>query len=120
MNKVYGTQILVTETIYQSVKSHFVLRKIDHLAAKGKEISYLIYELLAQNTNELNYDIDFYKDIFEKAFTLYSEAEWEEAILVFQKCLKVYPDDSVAPVFIERCRELIQHPPIQWDGVWRM
>lgn len=119
-NKIYHTHILVSETVHQVIKNKFILRKVDKVSVRGKMAVSDIYELLAENKNELHFDIDAYRDCFEKAFVAYQNARWDEAIVLFNQCLKVYPEDKLSLVFIERCEQFKLHPPVDWDGVWRM
>lgn len=119
LNKIYFTKIMVSEVIYQNIKDHFVLRLVDSVVVKGKAVSGNVYELLAETKAELSFDIDSYREMFMQGFALYQRAEWDAAKALFEKCLLIYPADSVAPIFIRRCDELKAHPREQWDGVWR-
>lgn len=47
-NKVYGTNIIVSEYTYTMVKDKFVFRELDSIRVKGKHRSVVIYELLAE------------------------------------------------------------------------
>lgn len=105
VNKVYGTRIMVSETVYQEIKNDFVLRKIDCITLKGKSIRLNIYELLAENKNELPFDFDEYTKCFDEAFAAYENKNWDEAEALFKLCLKYYPNDTVAKVFIHRCHK---------------
>ncbi len=49
LNKMYGTNIIITENTYKIVKDKFETRKLDVVRVKGKKKPVLIYELLAQN-----------------------------------------------------------------------
>lgn len=120
INKIYGTRIIVSDALYQLIKGHFVLRKIDCVAVKGKIESTDIYELLAEKKEELSFDIDVYNQAFAKAFAAYQEKNWDKAISDFAECLKIYPQDSVAPVLIKRCQDFKSNLPPDWDGVWRV
>ena len=106
VNKTYGTRIMVSEPVYQIIKNDFILRKVDCIALKGKSISLNIYELLAENKNELSFDIDAYVACFEEAFAAYSNNNWDQAEILFKKCLEYYPKDTVAKIFIHRCNKL--------------
>lgn len=120
VNKLYGTSIMVSEVLYNHLKDDYVLRKIDCVAVKGKSESGTIYELLAFNSDDLSFNIDRYRKLFEKAFAEYQHKKWDEAITGFEACLKVYPEDTVAPVFIKRCHDFKINPPKDWAGVWKM
>lgn len=119
-NKIYGTRILVSESVYEVIKNDFVLRKVDCIALKGKSISFNIYELLAQTKEELNFDLDNYSQYFNEAFDAYFNQHWVEAKAHFETALTYFPQDGVAKVFIQRCAHFIKEPPKKWDGIWRV
>jgi adenylate cyclase len=120
INKVYGTTIIVSEAVYQEVKKYFVLRKIDIITVKGKKISETIYELMAENRNELTFDLEAYESAYTLAFEAYTKGEWDKAIPLFEACLQVFPEDTVAHVFIARCEHYKIMPPKHWRGIWRI
>lgn len=120
LNKNYGTNIIVSDEVYQLIKNDFILRMVDCVAVKGKIKSGLIYELIAEKDTPITFDIIQYRDIFQQGFDAYIKQNWDAAILLFEECIKIYPGDSVAPIFITRCNHLKTNPPPQtWDGVWR-
>ncbi len=45
-NKVYGTNIIISENTYEHVKDHVVVRELDLIRVKGKEQPVVIYELI--------------------------------------------------------------------------
>jgi adenylate cyclase len=45
-NKMYGTNIIVSEFTYGLVKDHFVFRELDNIRVKGKNKPVLIFELV--------------------------------------------------------------------------
>lgn len=119
VNKIYGTHILVSQSVFNIIKDHFILRLIDHVALKGKHKSSFIYELLARKKEKLTFDFDQYTQFFQAGFDYYQKENWDKAMQAFENCLQVYPNDTVAPVFIERCREFKVKTPKDWDGVWK-
>lgn len=120
LNKIYGTSIIVSDAVYQIIKQDFVLRKIDIVALKGKIGITTIYELLAEKKNEIHFDVEGYSRRFEEGFAAYQEQNWDAAIGKFEECLRIYPEDSVAAVFIKRCLHFKLKPPLRWDGIWHM
>jgi adenylate cyclase len=121
INKLYGTQIIVSDSVYNNIKDYFVLRLIDRVAIKGKQEHTEIYELIAETRNEISYDIEIYIAIFAKGFSAYRNKNWDEAIQYFKKCLEIYPKDTVAPVFLNRCLHFKTQPPAAgWDGIWQL
>lgn len=120
-NKLYHTNILISELVYQQVKDRFWLRLVDKVALKGKENQMFIYELFAEKSVELNFDFEKYKQVFLQAFTAYQEQKWQEAIVLFRECQKIFLNDQLSEVFIARCESLKVNPPSSnWDGVWRL
>ncbi len=121
INKIYGTQIIVSDAMYQQINNQFVLRMIDCVTVKGKHESHIIYELIAETRSEVLYDLEKYMAEFSAGFTAYKNQHWDEAISHFKICLKIYSDDTVAPVFIHRCEHFKRTPPEQgWNGVWQV
>src|SRR3990167_996157 len=58
INKIYGTQILVSDAVYRVIKEQFVLRLVDCVILKGKNEPSYIYELIAVVHGQLTYDVD--------------------------------------------------------------
>ena len=50
INKVYGTQVCVSQTIYDSMRHRFLMRPLDCVAVKGRKEPIFIYELMAAMT----------------------------------------------------------------------
>ena len=48
-NKVYGTNIIISEFTYNLVKDHVIARELDLIRVKGKELPVKIYELIDMN-----------------------------------------------------------------------
>jgi adenylate cyclase len=118
-NKEYGTNIIVSEFTYQMVKDIMCCRELDGVRVKGKYKPVKIYELLAEKKDEAEY-LGLI-DAFAAALALYREAKWDEAIAAFQKVLDIKPGDFVSTMYMERCRNLKEHPPaLPWDGVFVM
>lgn len=48
VNKMYGTNIIISEHTYELVKEYFIIRDLDIIKVKGKDRPVKIYELLAE------------------------------------------------------------------------
>jgi adenylate cyclase len=118
-NKEYGTNIIVSEFTYNMVKDAMCCRELDGVRVKGKLKPVKIYELLCEKKDEA--DCRSLLDAFAGALALYRKGNWDEAIAAFQKVLDIKPDDFVSAMYVERCRNLKEHPPEEpWDGVFVM
>lgn len=118
-NKVFGTSILVSDIVYAQLKDRFLLRMVDHVILKGKAKSLIIYELLAEKGELVPFDLDAYQKAFSQGFAAYQASHWREAIEQFKACRKIYPADTLATVFIDRCKQFKVTPPdAEWRGIW--
>jgi adenylate cyclase len=118
INKNYKTRIIVSDAVHEEIKDTFILRMIDCVVVKGRTQSGFIYELLADDITKVSFDLPAYKESFDRGFLCYQEQHWDKAIKHFENCLSIYPQDTVAPVFIERCQHFKTAPPKpDWNGV---
>lgn len=121
LNKLYKTRIIVSEKIYQELKDQFVMKMVDCVMVRGKMHSTHIYELIGAAEKEASFDVKSYNAHFADGFSAYKSQQWEVAIQHFNLCVTIYPNDTVAPLFIKRCRDFQIHPPVSgWDGVWKL
>jgi adenylate cyclase len=119
-NKTYGTAIIISEETYRQAAARIEARELDLLRVKGKEVPVRIYELLAPK-GELDGRMSEVRDLFTEGLAHYRRQEWAEAIHSFQQTLEIVPEDGPSKVFIERCRQFIETPPLpSWDGVYRL
>lgn len=110
INKIYGTKIIVSDAVYQIIKNEFALRFLDCVEVKGKTVPIPIYELLAENRSQLSFDLAAYQDVFQQGYELYRKQQWDNAETYFTKCLEIYPTDTLAPLYIQRCQHAKLHP----------
>ena len=103
MNKIYGTEILISETVYDSVKREMIARRLDSVLVKGRNEPLNIFELIGEKDDVSASDIAFYRD-FEKAMQTYGQREWESAAARFESLLKRKSGDRPSELFLERCR----------------
>lgn len=130
MNKVYGTSILVTETIQKQAKSCFFFRIVDHVAFTGRKASSLIFELIDEKTSE-NSSSQEWIMLNDQAFQAYEKGNFKEALNLYENVNRLYEEnmtqpnsrhmqDPVSQVFIERCQDFLKTPPKTWDGIFRI
>lgn len=125
INKYYGTDIIVGEATYETVKERFCFRPVDVVAVKGKIRGVKIYQLLAASSAEPDIaagsdDLKL-KELTEKAFAAYVSRDFRAARERYSELGKAFPEDAVARIYIERCEEyLMNPPPADWDGVTHM
>jgi adenylate cyclase len=119
LNKIYGTNIVITENTQKVVKDKFETRKLDAVRVKGKKKPILIYELVSEKGKLNKKQGDFIKH-YEEGLKLYFEKKWKLAIKSFQTAIKIM-DDVASNELIKRCQEFSKKQPSKdWDGVWEM
>lgn len=121
INKEYGTSIVISEYTYEKIKDKMFCRELDSVRVKGKHVPVKIYELICDinNTGDARAWADFMPS-FNNGLNLYKKGMWDEAISSFHKAIEVRPADSVSGLYINRCNELKNSPPENWDGVFTM
>ena len=118
-NRQFGTQLIISEGTLLQVKDQVVARELDLIRVKGKTHPVKIFELLALAENSHPYQ-DLV-DRFEKGLDAYRRGEWRAALENFQDLMRDHPQDGPSQIFIERCLNLLSHPPDgEWDGVFVM
>jgi adenylate cyclase len=119
LNKIYGTNILLSEFTYKSINDKFETRKLDAVRVKGKRKPIHIYELISEKGRLDDKTKEFIKQ-FELGLNLYFDKKWKQAKASFQSAENIKPDFA-AKMFIERCEEFNKNPPDKnWDGVWEL
>ena len=117
INKGYGTEIMVSDKLYEQIKEKYHFRAIDLVTVKGKKKPTKIYELLGREiTNEQKEMIKYY----EKGFELYLNKKFKEAIKEFEKSNEILKNKA-SNEFIKRCEYFVQNPVEKdWNGVFEM
>ena len=120
LTKLYGVEILITETIYRSIESpdNYPIRLIDKVKVKGRQERIIIYEIFSNDPENIQALKSATKTDFEQAIVLYQIKEFEKAKHLFKKCLTRIPDDKPVQLYIERCeRHLAEDVPSDGSGM---
>ena len=112
VNKLYGTNYLISEDTYKFVKDDFSVRKLDCVMVKGRKTATTIYELLGYSDFSKSQEILDY----EEALKLYEKKEWVRAIGVLQKNLSDNPSQRLHA----RITKLIKDNPKDWNFVLKL
>ena len=117
-NKVYGTNIILSEETYNLVKGKAFCRELDLIRVRGKEKPSRIFELLSIGHGE-----EKEKELAERfndGLNKYRQRKWDDAILAFNLCLKIKPDDNPSKLFIQRAEAFRKSPPEDaWQGIYK-
>jgi len=117
--KDYGVSILISENTKVKIEKEFFTRELDTVRVKGKNEPVKIYELISTRSN-VNPVIKEATELYEEAFRLYLNREWQKAIAKFQESKKVKgKKDKAVDMLLERCEFYLKNPPDEtWDGVF--
>ena len=120
LNKVYGTNIIVSQMTFEKVEEEFLGRELDLVRVKGKGLPVKIFELLAPRATA-SADQQALAGVFHAGLEEYRKRNWEKAREILQSLLAKFPHDGPAKIYLERCETLSQNPPpADWDGVYTM
>ena len=129
LNKRYGTEILVSESIAERAGSLFMMRLIDRVQPAGVSKPTDIYELmaarpgatsLAKELEATEQDRDLCA-LWDQAYGTYLRRDWQGALAAFEAVLARFPGDSAAQALVGRCQAFVEDPPApDWDGVTRL
>ncbi|MBW3540619.1 MAG: adenylate/guanylate cyclase domain-containing protein [Planctomycetes bacterium] len=108
-NKFYGTSILVSDQTRQQAGDEFLFRPVDLVRVMGRTEGVRIYELVADQRERPPESLVTRCRRFDEAFEACLAREWEQALSVYEELQRAAPDDEVAALLTERCRELIGH-----------
>ncbi len=121
INKLYGTEIIISEFTKNKLTDDFIVRELDKVAVKGKSEGVTIYELIDKrdkidNLDVLLNNISIYEDTIKK----YYAGNWEEALAGMKKYLEIVPSDQAAQTILKRIEHYKVNPPKDWDGVCKL
>jgi adenylate cyclase len=117
INKVYGTNIILSEFTAKKLDSRFLLRNLDKVKVKGKDKVVTIFELVGfrDSVEEKRFEL---VRVFESGLAAYRKMEWDHADECFSRALALFPADGPSRLYRERIIYLRQNPPQEgWNGV---
>lgn len=114
LNKVYGTEVLVTGDTRKAAGDGFLFRELDRVRVKGKTEAVVLHELMA--AEPVPPEVRETAERFTAALAAYRERRFEEAEAAFAELAAA--GDGPAKLYVERCARYRQQPPPDgWDGV---
>ena len=118
LTKDYGRDVLLGEAAAELVRDHYVLQLVDRVVLKGKTRPLQIFTIFNQAEVPLSQAQLDYLENYGIAQQKYVAADFAEADRYFRVCLKYQPDDLLIQTYLQRCRALLERPPVgEWTGV---
>src|SRR5215467_14499911 len=116
-NRIYGTQILLSETTAQALGPHFETREVDTIAVKGKTESTRIFELLGP-AGQVPENLLRLRERYSQALLAYRAQDWDAAEMTFRACLELRPNDDPTTLFLKRIETLRRNAPAaDWSSI---
>ncbi len=117
LNKVYGTNIIISEHTANLLGETFLLRRLDHIRVKGKKEALVIYELLGEQAAASASGLQMIA-LFEEGLDAYRRQDWDQAEACFREVLAVDSQDQPSRLFLKRIADFREKaPPENWQGV---
>lgn len=118
--KQYKVRFLISEDTRRKLRGHYKIREIDVVRVQGKTQPVRIYEVLDYHTAESFPNMDKALARFAEGRALYAAGHWEKATRAFWEVLALNPNDTLATLYIDRCKRFKAFPPRNWTGVWEL
>ena len=114
LNKQFDTSIMISQYTQKMLGNEFICREISSVRVKGRKESVKVFEpMFSEDYNAKAETISR----FESGLGLYYSGKFKEALSIFEQISDI---DAPAAAYVRRCKELIENPPQNWDGVWEM
>jgi adenylate cyclase len=120
-NKQYRSHIMISEFTFTKVKDRVLVRELDLIQVKGKNVPVKVFELLGVSGIERTEPQKQALELYHEGLKLYRERKWEEAIAYMQQAFSLDPECYAAQIYTERANLYqIAPPPEDWNGIFVM
>lgn len=114
INKQFGTYTMISESTWRQVSGEFRARQLSRVAVVGRKEPVVVYEPWLPEEYERH---SARIAVFERGLEQYYAGDFATAEQTFAG---IADEDPPARNYLQRCRELRQAPPAEWNGVWVM
>ena len=112
--------MMISESTYRGCETDVDVRELDTIRVVGKSEPVKVYESLERKNQPTAAVADLVYE-FEKALSLYKNAEFAQAKAGFESCLSIFNEDGPSLTYINRCQTYVETPPdADWDGVFEL
>ena len=110
LNKTYQADIIITESAWLNIKDKFITRPVGCIYFNSRKKPVKVFELMAEE-GDCSPDIDYLSKMSTKAYNLYINRKWKEALTIFYSLKKQFPEDVHTRICIKRCEHYSTYPP---------
>ncbi|MEM8543779.1 MAG: response regulator [Cyanobacteria bacterium P01_H01_bin.119] len=107
MTRQFNVNLLISDQTFFQLQdaNRYAMRVIDRVQAKGKQKFISVYEVFDADDPEQRAKKLITKTDFENALLSYYRRDYATALSGFQLCLAKHPEDVVAQIYLEKCRQ---------------
>jgi len=117
-NKVYGSDILLSEYTYAQVNDVFLCRELDRVRVQGKRQPVRVYQLIGEH-DQVDSAGKLLCEVFAEALSEFRQCRWMKAEKLLLSILRDHHDDAVSRLYLDRLQHYRTTPPdASWDGVY--
>ncbi len=108
LTKEYRVSLLISHHTFSQLQdaNQYAFRLIDRVKVKGKLAAVSVYEVFDADPPKIRDSKLATKTAFEEALLLYNLHSFQQAAQLFEECLHLNPEDTVAHSYLERCQRL--------------
>lgn len=106
LTKDYGVSLLISHHTFSQLEdaNQYAFRLIERVKVKGKLSAVSVYEVFDADPPKIRDSKLATKTAFEEALLLYHLHSFQEAAQLFEECLRLNLEDTVAQIYLERCQ----------------
>ncbi len=120
-NKMYRTQIMISEDTYKMVKDYIISRPLDLIRVRGRQKPVRVLEVIGRRDQQISDSLRTMLPVFVNGIRYYHLRDWKKSEDCFQFCLQVLPQDGPSREYLRRVHEFASEAPAEdWDGVYTM
>ncbi|MGK7925586.1 MAG: ammonium transporter [Spirulina sp.] len=107
LTKVYQTPLLISHNTFLELKhpENYQIRLLDRVRVKGKSQPIAVLEVFDADPAEMREKKQETKNLLEQALLQYFLEDYMKAIELLETCLNLFPQDRVAQIYLERCKQ---------------
>jgi PAS domain S-box-containing protein len=107
LTKEYEVSLLISHHTFLRLQdsNQYGIRLIERVKIRGKLEMISVFEVFDADPLDIKLGKSVTKTMFESALLLYSQGNFPEAAKYFQDVLRINPEDRVAQIYLERCRD---------------
>ena len=112
INKQFGTYTMISQSTMEQMDDAFPVRELSRVAVVGRKEPVVVYEpLLPEEVEHRQNQLAR----FSEGLVLFYRGDFPGAEAVFSELADA---DPTARAYVNKCREFIDQPPADWQGVW--